>query len=187
VISEEIWKKVRKIGERNKLLAQSSRKHQYLLTGNIWCGKCGSRMNGHPALWVSKKKRGYPLYYRCTASDGVKANIKCNLPQFRLDQVDAAVWNWVTELLISPHLLEQGLASQKEKQEVDFAQTLERLTIIDDLLEENRKQLNRILDLYLEGGFPMDMLVEKKARLEQTVHSLETEKQNLNDFMEKKP
>jgi site-specific DNA recombinase len=186
LINEEDWNKVRKIGERNKVLGQSSRKHQYLLTGHIRCGKCESRINGHPALWIGKNKRGYLLYYRCAGADGVRANIKCDLPQFRIEQVDAAVWSWITEFLTSPLLLEQGLANIQEKQEVDCAQILERLTIIEDLLTENRRQLNRILDLYLEGGFPKDMLVEKKARLEQTIHSLENEKQNLNGFIEEK-
>ncbi len=186
LINEEDWNKVRKIGERNKVSAQASRKHQYLLTGHIRCGKCGCRMNGHPALWIGKNKRGYILYYRCAGSDDVRANIKCDLPQFRIEQVDAAVWNWIIEFLTNPYLLEQGLASHQEKQEVDYAQTMERITIIEDLLTENRRQLNRVLDLYLEGGFPKDMLVEKKARLEQTIRSLENEKQNLIDFIEKK-
>jgi hypothetical protein len=32
------------------------------------------------------------------------------LPQFKLEQVDAAVWQWVTEILTNPELLEEGLA-----------------------------------------------------------------------------
>ncbi len=186
LISEEDWYKARKISERNKSLAQSSRKHQYLLTGHIWCGKCRCRMNGHPALWIGKNKRGYLLYYRCTGSDGVRANIKCDLPQFRVEQVDSAVWNWIREFLINPNLLQQGLTEYQEHQAAENAQTLERLTIIEDLLVENRRQMNHLLDLYLEGGFPKEMLVEKKARLEQTIHSLEAEKQNLSEFIERK-
>ena len=186
LVSIDDWHKVRKIGERNKLLAQSSRKHQYLLTGHIWCGKCGCRMNGHPALWIGKNKRGYLLYYRCTGSDGVRANVKCDLPQFRIEQVDDAVWNWISEFLTNPQLLEQGLADFQQEQVEENAQTLERLNIIEDLLTENHRQMNRILDLYLDGGFPKEMLVEKKARLEQTIRALENEKQSLSDFIQQK-
>jgi hypothetical protein len=45
---------------------------------------------------------------------------------------------------------------------------------------------SRILDLYIEGGFPKELLVEKKRRLEETIRSLESEKLDLRDFVEKK-
>jgi len=186
LITEEEWYKVRKIGERNKILARSSRKHQYMLTAHIRCGLCGSRMNGHPGLWIAKNTRGYNLYYRCTAHDGTRANIKCGLPQFRLEQVDAVVWTWVTEFLTNPQLLEQGMADYQTEQEIKNEQIYERVAIIDELLADHHGQLNRILDLYLDGDFPKDMLVERKTRLEDTIRSLEKEKLDLEDFVEKK-
>ena len=186
LITEEIWNQVQKIGERNKAQARASRKHHYLLTGHIRCGLCGSRMNGHPAHWYSKNARGHNYYYRCVANDGTIANIKCGLPQFRLEQVDAAVWQWVTEFLTNPELLEEGMADYQAENEVKNERLIERIGIIDELLADNYAQLNRILDLYLEGGFPKEMLVEKKTRLEQTVRALESEKVDLQDFIEKK-
>jgi len=186
LVTEEIWHQVQKIGQRNKALARASRKHQYLLTGHIKCGLCGSRMNGHPAHWHSKNARGDNYYYRCWANDGTKVNVKCNLSQFRLERVDAAVWQWVTEFLTNPELLKEGMAVYQAEQEVRNEGVIERLAIIDDLLADHKAQLNRILDLYLEGGFPKELLVEKKTRLEQTIRSLDSEKVNLHDFLEKK-
>jgi hypothetical protein len=52
------------------------------------------------------------------------------------------------------------------EQEVKNERIIERLAIIDELLADHKAQLNRILDLYLEGNFPKELLVEKKARLE---------------------
>jgi len=143
-------------------------------------------MNGHPGLWIAKNTRGYNLYYRCTAHDGTRANIKCGLPQFRLEQVDAVVWTWVTEFLTNPQLLEQGMADYQTEQEIKNEQIYERVAIIDELLADHHGQLNRILDLYLDGDFPKDMLVERKTRLEDTIRSLEKEKLDLEDFVEKK-
>lgn len=179
IITEEDWHNVQKMSEHNKVRARSSRKHQYLLTGHIRCGLCGSRMNGHPALWVGKNSKGYILYYRCTGHDGSRANIKCNLPQFRVEQVDAAVWNWVTEFLTNPQLLEQGMEDYQAEQEIINEHLFERITIIDELLADHQEQLNRILDLYLGGDFPKEMLVERKSRLEDTIRSLENEKIDL--------
>ena len=186
LISEEIWHQVRKIGERNKALARASRKFQYLLTGHIRCGLCGSRMHGHPGAWASKNAKGYNFYYRCTGYDGTIANVKCSLPQFRLDGVDGAVWQWVTDFLTNPELLEHGMADYQAEQEVKNEHVFERLSIIDELLANHQEQLNRVLDLYLEGDFPKELLVEKKQRLEETIRSLENEKLDLKDFVEKK-
>ncbi len=186
LVTEEIWHQVQKIGERNKAQARASRKHQYLLTCHIRCGLCGSRMNGHPAHWHSKNAHGVNYYYRCMANDGTKVNIKCNLPQFKLERVDAAVWQWVTEFLTNPELLEEGMAVYQAEQEIRNEGVIERLTIIDELLTDHKAQLTRILDLYLGGDFPKELLVDKKARLEQTIRSLESEKLDLHDFLEKK-
>ena len=186
LITEEIWYQVRKIGEQNKVLARANRKHQYLLTGHIRCGMCGSRMNGHPGKWASKNARGSNYYYRCTAHDGTRANIACTMPQFRLELVDRVVWQWIAEFLTNPQLLEQGMADYQAEQEVKNESIFERVNIIDDLLIDQREQLKRILDLYLEGDFPKELLVEKKARLEVTIRSLESEKLDLQDLIERK-
>jgi site-specific DNA recombinase len=186
LIDEETWYQVRKIGERNKALARASRQFQYLLTGHIRCGLCGSRMHGHPGAWASKYAKGYNFYYRCTGHDGTIANVKCPIPQFRLEQVDGAVWEWVTSFLTDQQLLEQGMAEYQAAQEVKNERVFERVAIIDELLEDHQGQLNRILDLYLEGDFPKELLVEKKRRLEETIRSLESEKLDLKDFIEKK-
>lgn len=185
LISEETWHKVRKTGARNQLFARANRKHQYLLTGHIQCGFCGSRMNGHPGLWVSKNSRGYNFYYRCAGYDGAIANIKCKLPQFRVDQVDSAIWNWVTDFLTNPQLLEKGMTDYQSEQAARNDQIIERVAIIDELLADHQGQLNRILDLYLEGDFPKDLLLEKKTRLEDTIRVLNKEKQDLREFVDK--
>jgi hypothetical protein len=143
-------------------------------------------MNGHPAKWASKNASGYNFYYRCVAHDGTIANLKCPLPQFRLELVDAAVWQWVTEFLTNPELLEQGMADYQTEQEVKNERVFERVAIIDELLADHQEQLNRILDLYLEGDFPKELLVEKKRRLEETIRALESEKLDLKDFIEKR-
>jgi len=186
LVSGEEWSKIQKIGEHNKTVARASRKHEYLLTGHIRCGLCGCRMNGHPGMWVGKNSKGYNLYYRCTGADGARVNVKCRLPQFRLDQVDTAVWAWVCGFLTNPLVLEQGIQDFQTIQETNNEQVFERITLIEELLEDNKQQLQRVLDLYLEGGFSKDLLVEKKARLEHTIQSLQIEKSNLNEIADKR-
>jgi hypothetical protein len=51
--------------------------------------------------------------------------------------------------------------------------------VIDDLLAENLAQLERVLDLYLAGNFPKEMLTERKGRLQTTIEALERERADL--------
>jgi hypothetical protein len=54
------------------------------------------------------------------------------------------------------------------------------LDVVDDLLEKNRTQLQRLLDLYLAGDFAKDVLTERKSRLETTIEALLRERDALD-------
>jgi hypothetical protein len=54
-----------------------------------------------------------------------------------------------------------------------------RVAVVDSLLDANRTQLERLLDLYLEGDFPCETLTDRKVRLEKTISALEEERAGL--------
>jgi hypothetical protein len=55
---------------------------------------------------------------------------------------------------------------------------------VDDLLNDHRAQLQKLLDLYLDGNFPKEILVERRQRLQDTIDSLATERVNLAGMLE---
>jgi hypothetical protein len=55
---------------------------------------------------------------------------------------------------------EEGQASRASR---------ERLEIIEGQLTESEAQLSRLLDLYLNGDFSTELLIERKSRLEKTL------------------
>ncbi len=56
-------------------------------------------------------------------------------------------------MILDETVLTEGFAKYQEKQGRANAPMLERLKVIDDLLAENRVQMERLLDLYLTGEF----------------------------------
>ena len=184
IIDSELWAEVEKLRKRNKHNSVRRAKHNYLMTGQIRCGHCGSPVNGHPNIWRSKNASGLNLYYRCSGAEGQKVNISCNLPQFRVDQVDTLIWEWVKSFLVDPIALEEGLAAYHEEREEDNIGILDRIAVIDDLLSDNREHLERLIDLYLAGEFSKELLVDRKHRLETTIESLRAEKRNLQAYFE---
>ena len=67
---------------------------------------------------------------------------------------------------------------QKELQQKNQA-LFERLTIIDKQMKKYQNQLDKLLDPYLDGNFPKEVLTERKSRLEELLFNLEKEKNDL--------
>ncbi len=53
------------------------------------------------------------------------------------------------------------------------------MKLIDEQIQEHQKQLDKLLDLYLSGDFPKDILTERKSHLEQMITSLSKENSDL--------
>ena len=111
---------------------------------------------------------------------------KCTLPYFTAYEVECAVWTWIKSILISPERLAEGLNQYQDQQAQTTVPLQERLKIVDDLLAENQTQLQRLIDLYLKGDFPQEMLTERKSRLETTIKNLKEEQAKLSAHLEAK-
>jgi site-specific DNA recombinase len=176
IISQEVWNLAQARIVKNRKNSRRSTKYNYLMSKRVTCGNCGIKRAGR----VNQSKGKRYQYYICKASSHrLDYATKCNAPLFRADQVDDVVWKWVKSLLMDPDYLEQGLTSYNEEKIQENTPVRERLKVVDDLLAENQAQLNRLLDLYLHGDFPMEILVDHKERIRKTIESLEEERAKL--------
>ena len=177
IVSREVWEKVKEKRKYNKEMSKRNTKYEYLVGRRVTCGQCGSKMHGRP---VDKKY----LYYFCPARRGEIADRQCNIPFFRADHVDGKVWEKIKEWLQDPDVLRQSLEKVKAKLEQKNQPLRDRLSVVDDLLTDNRRQLEKLLDLYLAGDFDKEMLTDRKNRLETTIASLEQERADLTIQLE---
>ena len=178
LVDIETWELAQKRRKLNWEMAKRNTKNQYLMRQRLTCGLCGTRVAGHPNIWRSKNASGLNLYYRCPAKEGAVVGVTCNLPQFRVEEVDRAVWEWIENLLLNPRNLALGLREQQAERQRAARPLWERLAIMDDQIAEHQQQLGKLLDLYLGDEFPKEMLTERKMRLEQTLTSLIREREN---------
>lgn len=144
------------------------------------CGQCGGKMIGNGGA----KPRRY--YYYCQAGRGeLAAKTTCDNRYFRVSKVDNAVWEWIHGLLLEPEMLRQKLGEQQAEQERANQPLRDRLAVIDDLLAKNRRQLEKLLDLYLSSEeFTKEALLERKTRLETVIAALEKEQADLTIQLE---
>jgi site-specific DNA recombinase len=183
IVSRETWEAAVARRARNKAEARRNLKGQYLLRRRTVCGKCGSKM---AAVTTQVSRKTLPgvradRYYRCPAMGTIPSArpFNCDLPHFRVDQVDGTVWGWVRGLLTDPAALAAGLNALQDEQEQARQPIRNRLDVVDGLLADNEQQMKRLLDLYLVGKFQQSMLDERKGKLDQTIAGLRREREGL--------
>jgi site-specific DNA recombinase len=169
IVDRESWEAAQKRLQLNKELSPRNRKHPYLVGRRVTCGCCGYAMTG----CSTRRKDKVHGYYRCPATYQKERLHTCNLPNFSVQRVDAAVWAWISDFLLNPRNLRQGLEARKTAQEEANRPLQERLELVEAQLVENRRQMERLLDLYLGEDFPKQALTERKVRLESVISALE--------------
>jgi len=186
IVSRELWERAQAQRSENARLAKRNRQRDYLLSGFLTCGHCGGNMAARTNMYRYKGAHRDITYYHCRAADpGARAPIPCGMREhFRGDFIEETLWGWVTNFLLSSDNLEQGLAAYRAELEQNAAPIQTRLAVLDDLLADNRAQLGRLLDLYLSGDFPKEVLTDRKTRLAATIAALERERGNLAASLE---
>jgi site-specific DNA recombinase len=181
IVDRDTWEQVQALLSENKA-ARRVIKYNYLLRRRVFCGECGTAMGTK-----TNRPKGETIgYYRCPVQPGTLDYARaCTMKtHFRTDWVDAIVWGWVCGLFGNREVFMQGLRREQERREEANRPLCDRLAVIDDLLADNRAKLERLLDLYLAGDFPREMVVERKETLEKTVANLEHEQARLTARLE---
>ncbi|MCB0172827.1 MAG: recombinase family protein [Anaerolineae bacterium] len=181
IVSKEVWQVAQTRLQENKKLAKRNRRRSYLLSNHSTCGLCGFSITG-----ITKKSGKHQYgYYACNVRHSTdKYLIDCDMPYVRADQVDPLVWNWLKGLMEDEEKLRRGLTAYQNEKNGRNKPITDRIEVLDDLLAKYGGQLEKLLDLYLSGEIPKQMLSDRKSRLEKTVSSLETERSSLVDHLQ---
>lgn len=152
--------------------------NQYLMKGRLTCAKCGYSMRGHMKQDMNKN-----YYYYCKGKEQV---VKlCDMPNLKGKLVDFVVWEWAKAIIENPQNLRSGLDNLQNELERANQALFERLSIIEDQIQENQKKLDKLLDLYLAGDFPKEMLADRKNNLETMLANLHKEQVDLARHIQK--
>lgn len=154
----------------NREQSKRNTKREYLLGKRMRCAHCNYTMVG-----FTRRERNQ--YYMC---NGHRAKINnCTMPAFRVDRVDAAIWEWVKDSMQHPEKVTAGLRGTQAETERDNAALTERLKVIEARLAETIAKREKLLDLFLDTDFPKELLTERKMNFDKTIEDLEQEREEL--------
>lgn len=177
IVDNESWEKAQERKKKNYKHARRNTKHPYLLQYRITCGECGRKLRTHSRQRSGNKPK--ILYYVCHTRE---QDYSCEQGHyFRARKVDAATWNILTDLFRNTVKLEESLRTYQAQKDDLNKPYKDRLEVIDGMLEEKQKRLDRLLDLYLSGNFELDTLNRHKVQLENETDALQAEKARIQE------
>lgn len=178
IITPEIWTRAQTKRRENISHAPRRTRNFYLLRHHITCAVCGCGM--------AARSEGSRLYYYCPLGRKSSGNpTRCaNTAFWRAEHTDATVWNYLRDYLANPDLVKTGLEKFIEKNEETISPIRERMETIQNLLDQDRGQLKKIADLYIDGVFSKATLLQRKKKLEVRMVALASEFAELTERLQ---
>lgn len=172
IIDDETFEKAQKQLDANWRRSKRNTHHKYLLQSHLFCS-CGRK--------CTCGFRHTNLNYRCPVR---KASTDWQKPcptgfYSNAKDLEAVVWNAVTELLLNPEYLKVEIENQRQKSEKATKHTRDRLEAVKSAITDTKRKVGILLDQKLDGGFPEDIIKEKQAQLTKTLKQLEVEETQL--------
>ena len=147
IVSKEIFEKAQAIMESNKHTAGKYKaKENYLLSGLIFCGKCGSAMHGNTRLGGRNKLR-YSTY-RCSRRDRTK---ECDNKEVQYKYIESFVLEQLEKQVFSieavPRLLNKLNSYRIER----ACKETEEYGLVEAKLKDTNTQIDRIVEAIATG------------------------------------
>jgi site-specific DNA recombinase len=177
ILPRKVWLAAQKRRKENRQINLRNTKNAYLLGKRATCSLCGALLSTRTSGPPHKSR----LYYYCASTEH---NTPDNKAFFRAEQIDNAVWGWVNKYLGNSDALENGYVNFLTEYNSESSPLVERIEIVKNLLHENRQQLQKILDLYIDGKFSRDLLEKRKKKFEGRIYELASELERLTERME---
>ena len=158
IITKEQFQAVQSLlAHRHEIYGKNSFKSRYLLTGIIFCGKCGAR--------YFRCNAGRYEYYSCYSR--IKKNLRmikdpnCKNKHWRADKLESIVEEQVYQLLQSPEIaLEISQKKRKAPEPTDKANFT-----IEKRIKEIDREINKFMELYRIDGIPPEILGDNINKL----------------------
>lgn len=189
IVSRQVFNAAQERRGYNRRFAQRNVRHDYLLRGRIVCGNCGYKMesftaDGGPRMRTPTKYH----YYGCKAARKVDlARGRCEMRLVRADQLDAAVWQRVVDLFADRDGLVVAHDAYRELMAESSGPLRAELARVEADIVRLEARRERLLSVYLDGGFERDGYRDRRDELELRLATLRSERRGVVDRIEALP
>lgn len=173
IIDKETFEAASEISkERSRFTKEfysNSGKATSYFAGLLFCGRCGRKVykQSNPST-----EKGMPIkrmYLKCIGRTHYKysGNVTpCDLPYYKLEDLEEELLNEIRKLAIEPNYYEQAKSSSTPE---------DNQKIIEAEIKKVDAQISRLMDLYSIGSVPVDILQDKLNDLNEKRNALNSQ------------
>lgn len=180
IISKDLFFNVKEsLMQRSSAITHPRRvASDYLLSGLIYCGKCGLKMIG------SSAKSGQFFYYACQ-NYSKRGKHVCNMKMINRDEIEILVIEQIkSQILTEENIKELFDIIIDEMNEVKKA-SQERLASIEKQLDKTRNRLNKLYDTLETGKLDIDDLAPRIKDIKDQIDEFERQRREALEDIEK--
>lgn len=167
IISETEYYMVAALLEHNRQIKKQSCRSESLLTGLLYCGDCGARMQPRRVASGYKLRR-YICYSVSRTNKAMIRSDNCTnrLHPFTLEQLDDMIINEVLRLAVDKEYLKSILAK-------DDSPRVDEAELFRERLVEVKKQIDKLLNLYQIGAVDISDITDRLEVLKEEKETLQ--------------
>jgi site-specific DNA recombinase len=158
---------------RNAVLSfRHNIRYRYLLRCLLTCQTCGLAMHGmtHRATARQSQRR----YYKCRGKDCLASGRErpCSRRLVKIDDLDAAVWGHIKQLLSDPQKLVKQFQNFTRNAETGDPHEQAEGQRLDAQIQRLTREDKRLIDAYQAGAIPLVELSQRRQRVEEQRRTL---------------
>ena len=183
IVSKEEWDMANNILLANKKTNRRSAKSEYLLTGLIYCARCGYKHSGYRNVYHRKDgEKTISSSYGCNAKrarvPAFKERVQCDSSQISIKVLDPAVWEIVYQVLLNPQILLTAL--EKEFMGERNEQTSRQIEFLESQIRSAENEDEKLYKAYMAGVFDEVEFAERRKLVKKKAAKLSQELSQLN-------
>jgi|GEM_PF-115026 len=175
IITPEEYQQIKNQLKRNRTYSERNTKHFYLLSGLLYCKRCGSRLYGHK----KKPRRGrknWDMAYSCPSGRYIQDIPSCGLRRINLSRIESFVWNTVKDLVLDSEKLRNRIEARHVELYANDAFNEDKIREYDKQAEALEEEKSRLLSLYSRSEiYTIDELDMKAKEIQDKIDAARAE------------
>lgn len=171
IFDNKTFEAIQKLLQERREQYGTTKPHQSLLGGLIYCKHCGGR---YARQSYNGKFYAYMCYSRSKKMKKMIKDPNCRNKNYRIEVLEAAILDEIRQLAIDPARIEQV----RENRPV--SDMTEKIKSITSEIAKIDTQISKMMDLYALGTIDLDVISEKVSELNKTKTALSKELETLN-------
>ncbi len=181
IIDEKLFEAARERLSYNSKVTRRPTKHEYLLSGMIFCEECGKAFISQCRKPNPKRRtKNEQLIYRHRAKEG-----HCSNHSISARILDNQVWNKIIEFLLTPEIVLEGYKQAIEKGKLENQRELELLDELNKTHSKLEQRLKNLLRAYTDPdiGISKEDYLGQKTQIEQEKSTIQKRIYDIKSFI----